>query len=220
MKPIIIAALAIAAAAPASAAITWTDWTSASAAGASGTIGSKTVTAVVNAGSIHNWQVSGGTDYWHSSGTTPWAAYDGVSNTPTNNDFIAPDTGSYTFNFSSAVTDPYLAIISLGQTSVPTQWTFDQPFSLVDVGQGFWGSGGFTIAGSSITAGEGHGIIRFSGTFTSLTLRSSTGEFWSGMTFGESAVPEPATWAMLIAGFGMVGAAARRRRPVLARASA
>ena len=26
------------------------------------------------------------------------------------------------------------------------------------------------------------------------------------------AVPEPATWAMMIAGFGMVGAAARRRR--------
>jgi hypothetical protein len=28
-------------------------------------------------------------------------------------------------------------------------------------------------------------------------------------------VPEPATWAMLIAGFGMVGFAARRRRPAL-----
>lgn len=27
-------------------------------------------------------------------------------------------------------------------------------------------------------------------------------------------VPEPATWAMMIAGFGLVGAAARRRRPV------
>ncbi|QMW22955.1 PEPxxWA-CTERM sorting domain-containing protein [Sandaracinobacteroides saxicola] len=29
-------------------------------------------------------------------------------------------------------------------------------------------------------------------------------------------VPEPATWAMLIAGFGLVGAAARRRRPATA----
>ena len=30
--------------------------------------------------------------------------------------------------------------------------------------------------------------------------------------FEESAVPEPATWAMLIAGFGLTGAAMRRRR--------
>ncbi len=28
-----------------------------------------------------------------------------------------------------------------------------------------------------------------------------------------SAVPEPATWAMMIAGFGVVGGAVRRRRP-------
>jgi hypothetical protein len=33
---------------------------------------------------------------------------------------------------------------------------------------------------------------------------------------GTAAVPEPASWAMLIAGFGLVGAAARRRRTVIA----
>jgi hypothetical protein len=31
---------------------------------------------------------------------------------------------------------------------------------------------------------------------------------------GDAVIPEPATWAMLIAGFGMVGFAARRRRNV------
>ena len=35
-------------------------------------------------------------------------------------------------------------------------------------------------------------------------------------TTGGGAVPEPAAWAMLIAGFGLVGAAARRRRAVAA----
>lgn len=33
---------------------------------------------------------------------------------------------------------------------------------------------------------------------------------------GVTAVPEPASWALLIAGFGLVGAAARRRRPAVA----
>lgn len=41
-----------------------------------------------------------------------------------------------------------------------------------------------------------------------------TGDVVFEATF--AAVPEPATWAMLIAGFGMVGAAARRRRPAIA----
>lgn len=35
-----------------------------------------------------------------------------------------------------------------------------------------------------------------------------------GISLSIAAVPEPASWAMLIAGFGLVGAAARRRRAV------
>lgn len=34
----------------------------------------------------------------------------------------------------------------------------------------------------------------------------------NGVTFGEAGVPEPATWTMMIAGFGLLGAALRRRR--------
>jgi hypothetical protein len=34
--------------------------------------------------------------------------------------------------------------------------------------------------------------------------------------FGGPKLPEPATWAMLIAGFGLVGTAVRRRRAVSA----
>ncbi len=196
------------------AAITWTDWTSASAAGVAGTMGTVAVTGTTNTGGFHNWQISGGTDYWRQGSVNPWPAYDALPNLPANTDFVAPNTGSYSFTFSTPVVGLTMAIISLGQTNVQTEWTFDQPFTLVDQGQGFWGNGAFTIAGNTIGSGEGHGVIRFDGPVSSLTLRSVNGEFWSGFTFGhDSVVPEPATWALLIAGFGLVGAAARRRRP-------
>ncbi|MFN3592269.1 MAG: spondin domain-containing protein [Thermaurantiacus sp.] len=40
------------------------------------------------------------------------------------------------------------------------------------------------------------------------------------ISFSSSVVPEPGTWAMLIAGFGLVGAAARRNRLAVARTNA
>ncbi len=196
-----------------SAAIQWTDWTSVVGGVATGTLGTSTVTMD---GPFHTFQVAGGTDYWRTGGN-PWAAYDALPNLPTNNDFVAPSGNgvTHTINFSQAVVNPYIAIISLGQSSIQTNWTFNAPFTLIDQGQGFWGNGVFTIVGNSISAGEAHGVIQFTGVFTSLTLTTNNVENWSGLTIG-SAIPEPASWAMLIAGFGLVGAAARRRRPVAA----
>ncbi|WP_426167566.1 PEPxxWA-CTERM sorting domain-containing protein [Sandarakinorhabdus sp. DWP1-3-1] len=48
-----------------------------------------------------------------------------------------------------------------------------------------------------------------------LTFTSSSDVIFSGGLAG-AAVPEPASWAMLIAGFGLVGAAMRRRRTTVA----
>jgi len=50
--------------------------------------------------------------------------------------------------------------------------------------------------------------------FTSITLTSSQNSFEID-NLAVSYVPEPATWAMLIAGFGLVGMAARRRRTIV-----
>lgn len=203
------------AAAPASAAITWTDWTFADTSGATGTLGSATITID---GGLHNWQTSGGIDYWRQGGVSPWPAYDAVSNLPDNNDFVAPDGNGavHVIKFSQTVVDPYIAVISLGQFGIQSSWTFDSPFTVIDVGQGFWGNGVFTVSGNTLGAGEAHGIIQFKGSFDQITFVSNNVEYWSGLTVGiegfAGAVPEPATWAMLITGFGLVGAAARRRR--------
>jgi hypothetical protein len=47
---------------------------------------------------------------------------------------------------------------------------------------------------------------------------SSGGDFVAsgGGTFAGAPIPEPATWALMISGFGLVGAAARRRRIAVA----
>ena len=56
------------------------------------------------------------------------------------------------------------------------------------------------------------------GDVTSIRLDAANGGFVSiaEVSTGLGAVPEPATWAMFIAGFGLVGAAVRRRSAVAA----
>ncbi len=53
---------------------------------------------------------------------------------------------------------------------------------------------------------------------TGLTFASTGNSFEVDDISGTSAVPEPATWAMMITGFGLAGAAIRRRRTSFAAA--
>ena len=67
------------------------------------------------------------------------------------------------------------------------------------------GSEYFAFLNFNFTDGDSYNKIVFS--------NSGTDGFESdNHTIGINAVPEPATWAMLILGFGLVGVAARRRR--------
>ena len=73
---------------------------------------------------------------------------------------------------------------------------------------------GADFFGTFFTAANGESTV------VSRAHNYGTGTIGSGLntTFstGAAVVPEPASWAMLIAGFGLVGAAARRRRAVAA----
>jgi hypothetical protein len=54
------------------------------------------------------------------------------------------------------------------------------------------------------------------GTSFTLSGLASDDGYWIADNFVFDAVPEPASWAMLIAGFGLTGAAMRRRRTAVA----
>jgi hypothetical protein len=69
-----------------------------------------------------------------------------------------------------------------------------------------------------------YGIIDTANPFTSVTFNQSGADRFGfdDLTIGDvgqvtnpPAVPEPATWAMMLTGFGLVGAAARRRKAAL-----
>ena len=75
-------------------------------------------------------------------------------------------------------------------------------------------SGGLTVTGCGWTKYT----IAFNGSARSLVLAGSA-SYFDSVTFGANGgpavggVPEPASWALLVAGFGLTGAALRRRRP-------
>lgn len=190
--------------------VAWADWTSASAGTAQGTISAPGgAVGVTHAGGYSFVQTGCGTAYW-APGT-----YNGPVNKPGDCDIIALNTGgTKTISFDTAVVDPYIALMSWNNNTV----VFSAPFELVSNGSGYWGSGTPIINQDGtgfFGSGEVHAIIQFKGTFTSLSF-TDTSENWHGYTVGiadvAGGVPEPATWAMMIMGFGLVGVTARRRR--------
>ncbi|WP_309644310.1 PEPxxWA-CTERM sorting domain-containing protein [Phenylobacterium sp.] len=85
------------------------------------------------------------------------------------------------------------------------------------------GDAASTITGSGrILPGQTFPGHTYDGQILRIQLKRDISPGAGGVTFGvggtatflASAVPEPATWAMMIAGFGLAGAAIRRRRSV------
>lgn len=171
-------------------------------------------------GSYFFAQTAGGTNYWNPS--APYISLE-VENAPPTPDILALVGGTdqtYKVTLSEPIKDPIMAIVSLGQPGVMVDYDFDAPFSIVSQGMGFWGGGPTSLTqqpGDVLRGFEGHGTIRFNGTFSTFSWTVPFGESWHGFTYGirtteaiEPTIPEPST--LLLFALSAFATLAIRRR--------
>jgi hypothetical protein len=216
IKILAAAVVALSATAANAVVVSWADWQSNTSTEVLGqlTSGATTidVTFSTSGESLNFVQLGSGTNYFTEDSPAPFTGGI-VENAPPAAEMISLSAGgTKTITFSQAITDPYIAFVSWNGNLA----TFTQPFEKISEGCGYWGCGTFSLGTGNtfVGSGEVHGVLRFVGTFDTLTFTDSS-EGWHGLTIGVggvAAVPEPASWAMLIAGFGLTGAVLRRRR--------
>lgn len=160
--------------------------------------------------SLHNHSILS-----YSLSSNSFTPYFGKSNL---SDADFPSPSEYVMTVSTKANGNSADYDKLGFTLQPF------PYGLTSVDIAFWvnyklGSLGNTIISSPpsndiITSSAGHGGFIYdsalSGGFYS--VYGGTIDDFSIMPAVNSAVPEPATWGMMIAGVGMAGATLRRRR--------
>ena len=160
--------------------------------------------------SIANWTIGGNGVDWIGS---HWQASNGNRSI----DLSAVSAGSLSQSIATVAGQSYAVTFDLAGN--PDGGPFLKQV-VVDVNAAQSRTFDFTTGATSRAAMGWIGqTYRFTATSTTSVLSfTSLANTPSGPALDNvaiSAVPEAATWAMLIAGFGMVGAAARRRRPAI-----
>lgn len=139
-----------------------------------------------SAGTLLGAQTNGGTNFWAAS--APYISAE-VPNAPPDSDLLQLQGGTntvYQVTLSEPIVDPIMAILSLGQGGKPTTYDFDSPFSIVSQGSGHFGGCSTCLTelpGDVLEGREGHGTIRFHGTFSTFSWTVPTPEYWHGFTF-------------------------------------
>ncbi len=115
---------------------------------------------------------------------------------------LSATLGSGIFWASNAALGPTFANANGGQKTL-SDWIADN------------GNSTLTVFGVSSGVGSGWSGGIFNGAVDHIAYGFSGGPS-ANFDFAVAGVPEPASWALMIGGFGLVGAAARRRRAVTA----
>ena len=206
--------------------IEWVDWTSAvNGSNTSGWIGSASGEMTTSNGLIsvgyegHIWSAqTEPNSYWWTEGTpAPYTGNSVIDNAPDSSDIIRLQySGSTnTITFSQAVYMPVMAFVSVGRDGLPVSYDFDQSFTLLSDGEGFYGDGTWIKSGNSLIGEEAHGAIQFNGWVTSISWSNDVNELWHGFTIGATEiqpVPIPAAaWLFSSGLIGLVGIARRKK---------
>lgn len=207
---LVVASLALANATAQAVPFYWTDWTGAdldpgTGFQASGTITTSTSTVTVtytNPLGIGFYQTGTGADFFTggSGSTSPYTS-GLVDNRPPAAEMIALQyAGTQTLAFSQAIATPVFAFVSLNRNG----YAFDRDFEILSLGGvdgnacGYFGCGGATkqvvdlgggvieyrLIANNVGGTEPHGALRFVGTFSQVSWRSLTNEYWNGFTLG------------------------------------
>lgn len=200
----------------AAAIVNWTDWDAAqtgASGSASGTIGNITLSY---AGDVAFAQTGIGVNYWTEYDPAPYTGNSLVDNAPTPAELIAANRGNtaQTLVFSETVTNPLMAIVSMGQQNVGVTYQFDTAYTVLSEGHGYWGKGSYRIGESGeLTGKELHALIQFNGRVNSLSWTTTQAEHWHGFTMGllspDISVPEPTT--LVLFGLGLLCLMLRRQ---------
>jgi choice-of-anchor C domain-containing protein len=169
--------------------------------------------ATLNAGntSITGWSIGGGGIDWIG---TFWQASDGVRSL----DMTALTAGSVSQDVATVIGQRYTVTFDLAGNPNPNGGPTLKSLDVSATGNAAQTYTFDTTGFSNGNMGWVTNSYSFVATSTTSTLAfTSNNGFASGPALDNVAfVPEAATWAMMITGFGLVGAAARRRRTAIA----
>jgi hypothetical protein len=111
---------------------------------------------------------------------------------PDTDAFTIQDPGIFTFNFSQPVTNPLLAVYSLGKPLYPVSLSADTAFTIYCSATSNPSYAlTYDLINQSFTGSEGYGIVQFVGTVSTIKLSYGAFEQYTHLTWGIPCVGRP-----------------------------